>query len=75
MFSDVMLRESQWVSVDPKQSTFLASALMIRGKLDLFDVRRNVEKLQKSLRFPSWNTEGWKIGLCSVPPVNQASLF
>src|SRR5690349_15091441 len=28
-------------------------------------------RLQPSLRFIHWNKEGWKTGLCSVPPVGH----
>ena len=35
------------------------------------DIRRNIEKLQPSLHFVHWNQQGWKTGLCSVPPIGQ----
>ena len=28
-------------------------------------------RLRPSLKFVHWNREGWKTGLCSVPPLNQ----
>jgi tubulin epsilon len=71
MFTDITHKDSQWVNADPKHSTYLASALIVRGRLDMLDIRRNIDRLSKSLRFPEWNTDGWKIGVCSVPPLNQ----
>lgn len=35
------------------------------------DIRRNIERLQPSLHFVHWNQQGWKTGLCSVPPIGQ----
>ena len=35
----------------------------------LFDSGR----LRQKLHFVHWNEEGWKTGLCSVPPVGQVS--
>ena len=28
-------------------------------------------RLKQKLNFIHWNTEGWKTGLCAVPPVGQ----
>ena len=39
------------------------------------DIRRNIEKLQPALHFVHWNQQGWKTGLCSVPPIGQVSSF
>ena len=52
-------------------SSYLACALMLRGKVNVSDVRRNIERLQSSLHFVHWNQQGWKTGLCSVPPIGQ----
>ena len=37
------------------------------------DIRRNIERLRPSLHFVHWNQQGWKTGLCSVPPSGQVS--
>ena len=29
-------------------------------------------RLKPNLKFIHWNQEGWKTGLCSVPPVGQS---
>lgn len=71
MFSDAFSRDYQLIKADPKHSLYLACALMVRGKVEVSDIRRNIERLKPSLNFIHWNQEGWKTGLCSVPPVGQ----
>ena len=71
MFSDSFKRENQLLQCDPKSSLYLACALMLRGKVNVSDIRRNIEKLKPQLNFIKWNQEGWKTGLCSVPPFGQ----
>jgi Tubulin C-terminal domain len=34
------------------------------------DVSRNIDKMKKKLDFISWNSEGFKYGICGVPSVN-----
>lgn len=69
MFSDAFSKENQLIRADPKRSLYLACALMLRGNVGVSDLRRNIERLRPILPFVSWNSEGWKTGLCSVPPV------
>ena len=71
MFSDAFSRDHQLIKADPKHSLYLACALMVRGNVEVSDIRRNIERLKPSLNFIHWNQEGWKTGLCSVPPVGQ----
>ncbi|KAI0229199.1 Tubulin epsilon chain [Lamellibrachia satsuma] len=35
------------------------------------DIRRNIERLRPKLCFIPWNQDGWKTGLCSIPPVGH----
>ncbi|XP_005990949.1 tubulin epsilon chain isoform X1 [Latimeria chalumnae] len=72
MFSDAFSRDHQLIRADPKRSLYLACALMVRGNVHISDLRRNIERLKPSLQFVSWNQEGWKTGLCSVPPVGHS---
>ncbi|XP_052764157.1 tubulin epsilon chain-like [Mya arenaria] len=72
MFSDAFSRDYQLLRTDPKHSLYLACALMVRGNVEVSDVRRNIERLKPSLKFIHWNTEGWKTGMCSVAPVGQS---
>ncbi|KAA0193468.1 Tubulin epsilon 1, partial [Fasciolopsis buskii] len=70
-FSDAFTRDFQLVSSDPFRHTFLAAALLVRGAISASDLRRNIDKLHNRLRFVAWNREGWKVGHCLVPPVDQ----
>ncbi|XP_028997384.1 tubulin epsilon chain [Betta splendens] len=72
MFSDAFSKDHQLIQADPKHSLYLACALMVRGHVQVSDLRRNIERLKPSLPFVSWNQEGWKTGLCSVPPVGHS---
>uniref|UniRef100_A0A1A8ERN7 Tubulin, epsilon 1 n=1 Tax=Nothobranchius korthausae TaxID=1143690 RepID=A0A1A8ERN7_9TELE len=72
MFSDAFSKDHQLIRANLKHSLFLASALMVRGDVHMSDLRRNIERLRPSLPFVSWNQEGWKTGLCSVPPVGHS---
>ncbi len=71
MFSDAFSHEHQLLHCDPKRGLYLACALMVRGNVLISDIRRNIERLRPSLNFVHWNQEGWKTGLCSVPPVGH----
>ncbi|XP_053703017.1 tubulin epsilon chain [Synchiropus splendidus] len=72
MFSDAFSKDHQLIRADPKRSLYLACALMVRGNVHVSDLCRNIERLRPSLPFVSWNQEGWKTGLCSVPPVGHS---
>ncbi|XP_041831796.1 tubulin epsilon chain [Melanotaenia boesemani] len=72
MFSDAFSKDHQLIRADPKHGLYLACALMVRGNVQVSDLRRNIERLRPSLPFVSWNQEGWKTGLCSVPPVGHS---
>uniref|UniRef100_A0AAQ4NME9 Tubulin epsilon 1 n=1 Tax=Gasterosteus aculeatus aculeatus TaxID=481459 RepID=A0AAQ4NME9_GASAC len=72
MFSDSFSKDHQLIRADPKRGLYLACALMVRGNVHVSDLRRNIERMKPSLPFVSWNQEGWKTGLCSVPPVGHS---
>ncbi|XP_044282136.1 tubulin epsilon chain isoform X1 [Varanus komodoensis] len=72
MFSDAFSKDHQLLQADPKHSLYLACALLVRGNVQISDLRRNIERLKPSLQFVSWNQEGWKTSLCSVPPVGHS---
>eukprot|EP00878_Enallax_costatus_P028800 GHUV01031144.1.p1 GENE.GHUV01031144.1~~GHUV01031144.1.p1 ORF type:complete len:139 (+),score=16.96 GHUV01031144.1:369-785(+) len=69
LFSDAFSRENVLLACDPRNHTCLATALMMRGRLSLSDAQRNVTRLRPILCVAHWNTEGFKLGLCSQPPV------
>ncbi|XP_038617344.1 tubulin epsilon chain isoform X1 [Tachyglossus aculeatus] len=72
MFSDAFSKDHQLIRADPKHNLYLACALMVRGNVHVSDLRRNIERLKPSLQFVSWNQEGWKTSLCSIPPVGHS---
>lgn len=74
MFSDAFRRENQLLQCDPRAQgrIYLACALLLRGKVQLSDVRRNIEKLRTQLSFVSWNREGWKTGMCAQAAHGQS---
>ncbi|CAH6778232.1 Tube1 [Phodopus roborovskii] len=71
MFSDAFSKDHQLIQADPRHSLYLACALIVRGDVQISDLRRNIERLKPALQFVSWNQEGWKTSLCSVPPVGH----
>ncbi|XP_062857103.1 tubulin epsilon chain isoform X2 [Trichomycterus rosablanca] len=71
MFSDAFSKDHQLMNADPRHSMYLACALMVRGNVQVSDLRRNIERLRPSLSFVGWNQEGWKTGVCAVPPVGH----
>lgn len=73
MFSDAFSKDHQLIRADPRRGLYLACALMVRGNVQVSDLRRNIDRLKPSLSFVRWNQQGWKTGLCSVPPVGLCS--
>ncbi|KAL5468706.1 hypothetical protein EMCRGX_G029815 [Ephydatia muelleri] len=61
-FSDAFSPEYQLIKANPKHGLYLACALLLRGQVNVSDVRRNIERLRSSLRFVHWNQDGWKTG-------------
>ena len=71
-FNDLFIKDNQLMAADPQHNLYLACALLVRGKnVQLSDMRKNITRLSSNLCFANWNQEGWKTGLCSVPPVGQ----
>lgn len=44
MFSDAFSKDHQLIRADPKHSLYLACALMVRGNVQVSDLRRNIER-------------------------------
>jgi hypothetical protein len=44
MFSDAFSKDHQLIRGDPKHSLYLACALMVRGNVQISDLRRNIER-------------------------------
>ena len=43
--------------------------LMVRGEVAFSEVNRNIKKLKDLTQMIYWNQEGYKYGICNVPPV------
>lgn len=44
MFSDAFSKDHQLIRADPRHSLYLACALMVRGNVQISDLRRNIER-------------------------------
>merc|ERR1712203_377977 len=56
---------------DPRNARYFASCMLLRGDVSLSDATRNIERLRTRLNLVPWNTEGFKVGLCSVPAMQH----
>ncbi|EDQ85258.1 uncharacterized protein MONBRDRAFT_29416 [Monosiga brevicollis MX1] len=72
MFTDAFDRSFQLLRSDPRRGLFSACTLMLRGDVEMSDVRRNVDRMKQQLRFADWNPDGWKIGMCRQASVRQS---
>jgi tubulin epsilon len=70
-FNDALQSDHCLIKADPKRNTYLAMALMVRGNVQISDINRNIQRMRPHLDFIHWNPDGFKIGLCSVPPVGM----
>ena len=75
MFSSLFRAESHLVKVSPKtQGLYLACGVFGRGPdLTVSDLTRNIARMKarREVRLMAWNEDGFKIGLCSAPPVGM----
>ncbi|CAN0467076.1 unnamed protein product, partial [Scytosiphon promiscuus] len=71
MFSGAFSTSNMLMQADPRRSKFLACGLLVRGEVVVSDVNANIKRLAAVLNMVHWNPEGYKIGLCSVPPVGS----
>ncbi|KAL7681316.1 putative tubulin [Plasmopara halstedii] len=73
MFSDAFQKDHQLIRANPRASVYLACGLFMRGGVEISDINANIQRLQSELRMIHWNQEGFKVGICRVPPVGQKS--
>ncbi|KXZ56590.1 TUE1 protein [Gonium pectorale] len=72
VFGEVFSREHQLIRADPRHATYLACGLIARGATaTIADINRNVARLRPQLKMVHWNSEGFKLGICSTPPVGS----
>ena len=67
-FNDVFDPRHQLLRVDPRRNTYLACALLARGNASISEVNTSIGRIKADLRMVPWNPDGFKIGLCNVPP-------
>lgn len=67
MYKDLASPHTCLLNANPAAHTYLSCGLFSRGALSITDVNRNLTQLRRMQRMLSWNSEGYKIGLCSVP--------
>jgi len=62
MFTDAFSPDHQLIKADPKHSMYLACALMVRGNVQISDIRRNIERwiLIKSFMLIKTLVGSWK---------------
>ena len=71
-FSDAFDRSYQLIQQGTHAPTYLSCGLIVRGpKVQISDINRNVEKLQKKLNMIHWNQEGFKVGHCHQAPLDM----
>uniref|UniRef100_K3WV56 Tubulin/FtsZ GTPase domain-containing protein n=1 Tax=Globisporangium ultimum (strain ATCC 200006 / CBS 805.95 / DAOM BR144) TaxID=431595 RepID=K3WV56_GLOUD len=71
MFSDAFQKDHQLIRTNPRSSVYLACGLLLRGNVEISDINASIQRIQSEVRMIHWNQEGFKIGLCSVPPIGQ----
>ncbi|CAF0736715.1 unnamed protein product, partial [Didymodactylos carnosus] len=71
MFKDSLMPYTQSLNAYPQKGVYVACGMIIRGDtINMSDIRRNIDLLRKnSMKFVKWNEDGWKIGLCKIPPI------
>ncbi|GLD98520.1 hypothetical protein PINS_up007217 [Pythium insidiosum] len=73
VFTDAFAPDHQLIRANPRSSVYLACGLLLRGNVEVSDINANIQRLQSMVRMIHWNQEGFKVGLCSVPPIGQTS--
>ncbi|KAE8886837.1 hypothetical protein PF005_g20600 [Phytophthora fragariae] len=73
MFSEAFQQDHQLIRANPRASVYLACGLLMRGNVEVSDINANIQRLQSEVRMIHWNQEGFKVGVCSVPPVGHKS--
>ncbi|XP_023230208.1 tubulin epsilon chain-like [Centruroides sculpturatus] len=71
MFTEAFSQHHHLLKTDPRSGVYLTCALLVRGQVQISDIRRNIDRLENGLVFVPWNNDRWKTGLCSVPPVGH----
>jgi hypothetical protein len=57
LFTESFSRQNQLIRADPSSSTYLATALVLRGAVAISDINRNLARIKPSMRTVRWNSE------------------
>jgi hypothetical protein len=57
LFTEAFSRQNQLIRADPSSSTYLATALVLRGAVAISDINRNLARIKPSMRTVRWNSE------------------
>lgn len=68
-FEEAMSPKGTLCDLEPFKGNVLASAFLVRGQISQNEVRNALKRVQMKVQFTPWNSNGWKIGLCSYPPL------
>jgi tubulin epsilon len=68
----VSCRSNALVAVDTTHHTHLACGLLTRGDILVSDIQRGIERLRSKMRLAWFNADGFKTGLCSMPPLDAS---
>lgn len=76
-FTESITTKSALCTVNHSKGTYFASSVFVRGSITISQIRSNIDKMKQNMRFPIWNSNPWKIGMCSIPPLysNFSVLF
>ncbi|GAB4819952.1 hypothetical protein N2152v2_006998 [Parachlorella kessleri] len=69
VFSDVFQNSYQLIDAEPRQHTYLACALLMRGNITAGDFSRVIGRIKSQITMAPWNADGFKTGICSRAPV------
>lgn len=70
MFTSLFSPLNHLVKSNPRHSgVYLACGVFGRGQVSVSDLNRNIARMKPHIEMIAWNPDGFKIGLCSVPPV------
>lgn len=72
MFTEAFARDNLLLEVRSARSArCLAAAMLARGSVTVSEMSRNLARLRSSIDMIHWNEDGFKLGLCRVPPVDR----
>ncbi len=69
MFNGALESANQLMVANPRKHKFLACGLLARGDIVTSELSEGVSRLSRELEMIHWNLEGYKTGICSVPPL------